>query len=62
MYVTMWFICDLCIMWTAIATCGVTLLGGSWLTSTCWLGVIATLAKGLRIGDTLAHVDVKWTV
>jgi hypothetical protein len=49
-------------MWTAIATCGVTLLGGSWLTSTCWLGVIATLAKGLRIGDTLAHVDVKWTV
>jgi hypothetical protein len=62
MYVCMWFVCDICIAWTTVATCGVTLLGGSWLTSTCWLGVCATLIKGFRIGETMAHVDVKWNI
>ena len=62
MYTAMWFVCDVCIMWTAIGTCGVTLLGGSFLSTTCWLGICATLLKGFRIGDTMAHVDVKWTV
>lgn len=61
-YLAMWNVCDLCIMYTMFAACGVTLLGGSFLFSSCWIGILATFLKGFRIGSTDAHVDVKWTL
>ena len=61
-YLAMWTACDLCIMYTMFAACGVTLLGGNFLFSSCWIGILATFLKGFRIGSTDAHVDVKWTL
>ena len=62
MYAAMWNICDLCIMYTMVAACGVTLLGGGFMFSSCWIGILATFLKGFRIGSTTAHVDVKWNI
>lgn len=61
-YAATWNVCDLCIMYVAAASCGVTILGGSFMFSPCWIGILATFLKGFRIGSTLAHVDVKWTI
>ena len=62
MYMALWNVCDLCIMYVTAASCGVTLLGGSFLFSSCWIGILATFLKGFRVGSTDAHVDVKWTI
>ena len=62
LYLAMWNVCDLCIMYTTFVACGVTLLGGSFMFSPCWIGILATFLKGFRIGSTDAHVDVKWTL
>ena len=62
MYMALWNVCDLCIMYTMAAACGVTLLGGSFMFSTCWIGILATFMKGFRIGSTTAHVDIKWNI
>ncbi len=61
-YLALWNVCDFCIMYATAASCGITLLGGSFMFSPCWIGIIATLLKGFRIGSTDAHVDVKWTL
>jgi hypothetical protein len=61
-YLALWNVCDLCIMYAAAGSCGITLLGGSFMFSSCWIGILATFIKGFRIGSTLAHVDVKWTI
>jgi hypothetical protein len=44
----------------AIASCTLSCIGMPYLCSSCYAGVLVSLLHGVRIGNELIHVDVKW--
>jgi hypothetical protein len=44
----------------AIFSCALSCLGLPFLGASCYAGILASLIHGIRIGNELVHVDVKW--
>jgi hypothetical protein len=61
-YYLTWGICDYCILVAAGASCGGVCAGMTFLSPSCWAGVLACLLRGFRIGNEIASVEVHWKV
>jgi hypothetical protein len=45
----------------AIASCTLSCLGMPFLCPSCYAGLLVSLLHGIRIGNELIHVDIKWS-
>lgn len=61
-YYIAWGVCDTCILIITAASCGGACSGLGFLTPSCWAGILASLLRGFRVGNELAHVDVHWKI
>jgi hypothetical protein len=44
----------------AVSVCTLSCLGIPCLTSACYAGILASLLHGVRLGNDMIHVDIKW--
>lgn len=51
--------CDVCILFTTLASCAGKCVGLEFLNVSCWAGVLASVLRGFRIGSEIATIDVK---
>lgn len=57
-----WDLCDYCILFTALGSCGGSFAGLRFLSVPCWSGVVACLLRGFTIGNEVAQVQVHWKI
>lgn len=57
-----WEVCDYCIFFTALGSCGGSFAGLKFLSVPCWAGVVSCLLRGFTIGNEIAQVQVHWKI
>ena len=62
LYYEFWGVCDRCILIVAGASCGGACIGMGFLNVSCLAGVLASLLRGFRLGNEIAHVDIHWKI
>lgn len=61
-YYSAWGLCDTCILIATGASCGGVCVGMTFLSPSCYAGVLACLLRGFRIGNEIANVNVHWKI
>lgn len=60
LYFLLWGLSDVLILIIVGSSCGASCLGVPFLAPSCLAGFLVILLRGIRIGSSIAHVDVQW--